>query len=75
MEEIMRSNVSNKTKNKIRSLFKELIKVYKSKKYHDEIIHVESKKNDVPVFQLRFFKRGEECIYYRILLDQKETSL
>ena len=70
----MKSKVSNKTKNKIRSLFTELIKVYKSKKYKDEIIHVESKKNDVPVFQLRFFKRGEESIYYRILLNQKETS-
>ena len=70
----MRNNVSDKTKNKIRSLFKELIKVYKSKKYKDEIIHVESKKKNVPVFQLRFFKRGEESIYYRILLNQKEAT-
>jgi len=70
----MKSNVSNKTKHKIRSLFKELIKVYKSKKYKDEIIHVEYKKDNAPVFQLRFFKHGEESIYYRILLNQKEIS-
>ncbi len=70
----MRNNVSNKTKNKIRSLFQELTKVYKSKKHKDEIIHMESKQNNVPVFQLRFFKRGEESIYYRILLNQKEIS-
>ena len=70
----MRNNVSDKTKYKIRSLFKELIKVYKSKKYKDEIIHMESKQKNVPVFQLRFFKRGEESIYYRILLNQKEIS-
>ncbi|MEE9431827.1 MAG: hypothetical protein V3V16_12340 [Melioribacteraceae bacterium] len=70
----MSESVSEKTKQKIRKLFKELISVYKTKKYKEEIISVESNQKKLPTFQLRFFKQGEKSIYYRILLNKKEPN-
>ena len=54
---------------RIRSFFKELIKVYKSKNYKEEIVKLKRTKTGVSAFQLRFMKKGEDCKYYRILLD------
>lgn len=70
----MKSTVSKVVQKRIRELFKELIKRYKENKYSEEIIKTKNKKNNVPVFQLRFFKRGEKSIYYRILLNENEVQ-
>ncbi len=71
----MKSNVAIETQNKIREFFKELIKIYREKKYVDEIIQTEPTKNEsVLSFQLRFIKKGEDCIYYRVLLDKNEKN-
>ncbi len=70
----MSKKVSEKTKQKIRKLFKELIKVYKTKKFKEEIISVESNQENPLAFQLRFFKRGEKSIYYRVLLNQNNQT-
>jgi hypothetical protein len=71
----MKKTVSEKTKRVIRNLFKELIEVYKSKKYKEEIINAESNEKNTPTFHLRFFKRGEESIYYRVLLNPEDNNL
>ncbi|HHD92326.1 MAG TPA: hypothetical protein ENL06_01715 [Candidatus Portnoybacteria bacterium] len=71
----MKNNVAIETQKKIRGFFKELIRVYREKKYVDEIIKTEPDKDrTVPSFQLRFVKKGEKSIYYRVLLDNDEKA-
>jgi len=71
----MKKTVSEKTKRIIRNLFKELIEVYKSKKYKEEIISSKSNEKNTPTFHLRFFKQGKKSIYYRVLLNSEDNNL
>jgi FMN-dependent NADH-azoreductase len=65
----MKKGIKTNPKSQIRTLFKELIKRYKSNNYKEEIVQVKSNVNKIPTFQLRFVKQGEDCKYYRILLN------
>lgn len=55
----------------IRQFFKELILKHNSEGYKEKIVAVNSK-NEIPTFQLRFIKQGEECKYYRVIV--KDTD-
>ena len=70
----MKNKSVKNSKARIRSFFKELIKVYKSKNYEEEIVKLDHPKTGVPTFQLRFVKQGEDCKYYRILLDDTRLN-
>jgi len=59
---------------KIRQFFKELINIYKSQNYEEEIIEIKSSKNGIPIFELRFIKHETERKYFRILLDDQEIN-
>lgn len=62
-----------KNKKRIRILFKELIKRYKSQGYKSNIVHVKNR-GKYPTFQLRFIKQGSSCIYYRVVLRENESQ-
>lgn len=70
----MKKGNINNAKSQIRALFNELIKRYRSKNYKEEIVQMKSTLNNVPTFQLRFVKQGEDCKYYRILLKEMRTK-
>jgi hypothetical protein len=54
----MKDSVSKETQKKIRGFFKELINIYRKRKYIDEIIKTNSKENKAdPTFQLKFIKK------------------
>ena len=63
-----------KSKARIRTIFKELINVYKAKNYKEETVKLNSTKTGVPAFQLRFIKQGEDCKYYRIMLNDVDIN-
>lgn len=56
----MRTESIKNSKTRIRTFFKELIKVFNAKNYKEEIVKLEYTKTGVPVFQLRFIKQGTD---------------
>ncbi len=67
-ETTMKRAKLRKIKNRIRKLYKELIKAHKKTKYKEKIVNLNEKRNGNLVFQLRFIKNGKDCKYYRVLV-------